>query len=138
MGGPRGAVQPLMWTPRDRRWSGRARRRFAHYTRAVKAARTGPNAFTLEFESEDELREEHRVNLTQGGIRLPVADRLALFSAAELTLRGPSGCEARVKGTVVAPLPDGVALHFEGDADALLAALLAAPAEPESPGRMKH
>jgi hypothetical protein len=101
----------------------------------VKAARTGPNAFTVEFESEDELREEHRANLTQGGIRLPVADRPALFSPANVTLRGPSGCEARVKGTVVAPLPDGVALHFEGDADALLAALLAAPADPESPGK---
>ena len=93
----------------------------------MKAARTGPNAFTLEFESEAELREEHRANLSQGGLRLPVADRPPLFSPAELTLRGPSGREARVKGTVVAPLPDGVALSFEGDADALLADLLAAP-----------
>ena len=101
----------------------------------MKAARTGSDAFTVEFESEDELREEHRVNLSQGGLRLPVVDRPALFSQAELTLRGPSGCEARVKGTVVAPLPDGVALHFEGDADALLAALLTAPAEPEPPGK---
>ena len=81
----------------------------------MKAARTGPNAFTLEFESEAELREEHRANLSQGGLRLPVADRPALFSPAELTLRGPSGCETRVKGTVVAPLPDGVALSFEGE-----------------------
>ena len=101
----------------------------------MKAARTGPNAFTLEFESEDELREEHRANLSQGGLRLPVSDRPALFSPAEVTLRGPSGREARVKGTVVAPLPDGVALSFEGNADALLAALLAAPAGRESPGR---
>jgi len=101
----------------------------------VKAARTGPNAFTLEFDSEDELREEHRANFSQGGLRLPVADRPVLFSPAELTLRGPSGREARVKGTVVAPLPDGVALSFEGDADTLLAALLAAPASRESPGR---
>ena len=93
----------------------------------MKAARTGPNAFTLEFESEDELREEHRANLSQGGLRLPVADRPALFSPADVKLRGPSGREARVKGTVVAPLADGVALSFEGDADALLASLLAAP-----------
>lgn len=101
----------------------------------MKAARTGPNAFTVEFESEDELREEHRVNLSQGGLRLPVLDRPALFSAAELTLRGPSGGEVRVKGTVVSPLRDGMALSFEGDADALLAALLAAPAGRESPGK---
>lgn len=97
--------------------------------------RTGPNAFTLEFESEDELREEHRSNLSKGGLRLPVADRPALFSSAELTLRGPNGREARVKGTVVAPLADGVALSFEGDADALLASLLEAPARPESQGK---
>jgi hypothetical protein len=101
----------------------------------VKAARTGPNAFTLEFESEEELREEHRANLSQNGLRLPVADRPALFSAADVTLRGSSGSEAHVKGTVVAPLPDGVALHFEGDADALLAALLAAAGDGGSPGK---
>ena len=98
----------------------------------MKAARIGANAFTVEFESEDELREEHRTNLSQGGLRLPLEERPALFSPAELTLRGPSGGEARVKGTVVAPLPDGVALAFDGDADALLAKLLAAPASRES------
>jgi hypothetical protein len=103
----------------------------------VKASRTGPNAFTLEFESEEELREEHRANLSQRGLRLLItaADRPALFSPAEVTLRGPSGREARVKGTVVAPLPDGVALSFEGDPDALLAALLAAPAGREPSGK---
>lgn len=101
----------------------------------MKAARTGPNAFILEFESEDELREEHGANLSQGGLRLPVADRPALFSPADVTLRGPSGREARVKGTVVAPLSDGVALAFEGDADALLATLLGAPAGPGLPGK---
>ena len=101
----------------------------------MKAARTGPNAFTLEFESEDELREEHGANLSKGGLRLPVPDRPALFSPAEVRLRGPSGREARVKGTVVAQLPFGVALSFEEDADALLAKLLAAPAGRESQGR---
>jgi hypothetical protein len=96
----------------------------------VKAARVGPNAFTIEFETETELREEHRTNLSQGGLRLPVPDRPALFTPAEVTLRGPTGGEAKVKATVVAPLPDGVALHFEGDANALLEALLASPAPP--------
>ena len=100
------------------------------YDVRMKAARTGPGAFTVDFESEEELREEHRTNLSQGGLRLPVTDRPALFSAAHVTLRGPSGTATTVKATVVAPLPDGVALHFEGDADAILGALLAAaPAE---------
>ncbi len=94
----------------------------------MKAVRVGPNAFTIDFESEDELREEHRRNLSQRGMRLQVAERPALFSPAEVTLRGPSGGEAKVKATVVAPLPDGVALHFDGDPDALLEALLASAA----------
>lgn len=97
----------------------------------MKAERTGPNAFTVAFDGEDELREEHRTNLSKGGLRLPVAERPALFSVAEVTLRGPSGGTAKVKGTVVAALPEGVALHFEGDADRLLEALVASPpAEP--------
>ena len=96
----------------------------------MKTARVGPNAFSIDFETEEELREEHRTNLSQHGLRLPVPERPALFSPAEVTLRGPSGGEAKVKATVVAPLPDGVALHFEGDADALLEALLSSPAPP--------
>lgn len=96
----------------------------------MKAARTGPNSFTLDFENEEELREEHRTNLSQRGLRLPVPERPAPFTPADVILRGPLGAEATVKATVVAPLPDGVALHFEGDADALLAALLAPRAVP--------
>jgi hypothetical protein len=100
----------------------------------VKAARTEGGKYLLEFESEGELREEHRTSLAHGGLRLPAAEKPALFSKVEVTLRGPLGGEATVTGTVVAPLPDGVALAFEGDAGAILEALLAAPpaaAEPE-------
>lgn len=102
----------------------------------MKAARVGPNVFTIEFESEEELREEHRTNLSQRGLRLPVSERPAPFTPAEVTLRGPSGGEAKVKATVVAPLPDGVALHFECDADALLAALLSPPVPPAANGNV--
>ena len=94
----------------------------------MKGTRTGPRAFTVEFESEEELREEHRTNLAMRGLRLPTDDKPPLFSPVDVVLKGPLGAEATVKGTVVAPLPDGVALSIEGDADALLAALLAVPA----------
>lgn len=87
----------------------------------------GAGKFVLEFESEEELREQHRASLAHGGLPLPVAERPALFSKIEVTLRGPLGTEVVVMGTVVAPLPDGVALAIEGNADAILAALLAAP-----------
>ncbi|HQR46318.1 MAG TPA: hypothetical protein PLB02_05070 [Thermoanaerobaculia bacterium] len=102
----------------------------------MRAARTEAGKYLLEFESEEELRAEHRTGLAHGGLRLPVAEKPPLFSKVEVLLRGPAGGEARVSGTVVAPLPDGVALAFEGDAGALLEALLAAsPAvapEPEA------
>jgi hypothetical protein len=96
----------------------------------MRATRTGPQAFTVEFESEEELREEHRTNLSMGGLRLPAGERPTLFSTVAVTLRGPFGGEAAVKGTVVAPLTDGVALSVEGDAVSLLEALLAKP-DPE-------
>jgi len=102
----------------------------------MKTTRTGPQAFTVAFESEEELLEEHRTALAMGGIRLPTAEKVALFSAVALTLRGPFGVEMMVKGTVVAPLPDGVALSVEGSGDALLEALLAR-SSPEPDGGEK-
>lgn len=86
---------------------------------------TSPGAYTIAFESEDELREEHRTNLAVGGVRLPTAEALPLHSTVELTLRGPAGAEAAMKAMVVAPLPDGVALMFEGSSEGLLEKLLA-------------
>ena len=50
----------------------------------MRAARTGPNAFTIDFENEEELREEHRTNLSQRGLRLPVSEEPALFTPAEV------------------------------------------------------
>lgn len=106
--------------------------RTGRYDGGVKAAAAGAGKFVLEFESEEELREEHRTGLAHGGLRLPITEKPALFSNVEVTLRGPLGAEVAVKGTVVAPLPDGVALAFEGNGNALLEALLAeAAAEPE-------
>ena len=102
----------------------------------MKAERTGAGKYFLEFESEEELREEHRTSLAHGGLRLPSAEKPALFSKIDVMLRGPFGAETTRKGTVVAPLPDGVALALEGGGDALLETLLARPAsEPDAPER---
>jgi hypothetical protein len=102
----------------------------------MKVVWTGSAAFTVEFESEQELREEHRTNLSMGGLRLPVDEKPALFSAVAVSLRGPFGGEATVKGVVVAPLPGGVALSIEGDPGTLLQALLAVPT-PDAGGEEK-
>lgn len=91
----------------------------------MRVERTGDAAFTAEFESEDELREEHRLNLSQGALRLPPAERVALYATLVITLRGPWGAETQVRGTAVAMLPDGIALAIDGNTDDLLGRLLA-------------
>lgn len=91
--------------------------------------RTGDNAFSAEFESEEELREEHRINLSAGGLRLPTDEKAAAHAALTVALRGPFGASADVKATVVAQLPDGLALFVDGDTTALLDRLLVKPPE---------
>ena len=97
----------------------------------MRAVRTGPLAFTVEFESREELESEVRTNLSAGGLRLPTAEKLAIFARLSLLLRLAGGGEAPATATVVAPLPDGVALAVDGDTAALAAALQDAP---EAPG----
>ena len=84
--------------------------------------RTGATSFTAEFESEEELREEERTNLSVGGLRLLTDERVAPHTTLSLTLRGPSGAELAIKATVVAQLPNGIALVVDGSgiADKLL------------------
>ena len=76
------------------------------------------------FETEEELREEHRVNLVNGGLRVPTTETVPMHAKVEVALRGPFGAETSIEGTVVAALPDGVALMITADADDLLRKLL--------------
>jgi hypothetical protein len=94
----------------------------------MRITRTSPAAFIAEFESEDELREEHRVNLSQGGLRLPTAETAPMHATLLVTLRGPWGGEAYAKATVVALLPGAIALAVDGNPEEQLARLLARPA----------
>ncbi|MGK2858466.1 MAG: hypothetical protein ACSLFQ_14800 [Thermoanaerobaculia bacterium] len=91
--------------------------------------RTAAAAFTLEFESEEELQSEHGINLVHGALRIPTAEAIPLYSAMGVTLRGPWGGEASLRATVVAALPDGIALGIEGYTDETLALLLTRPPE---------
>ncbi len=95
----------------------------------MKVQRTASGAFTVEFENEKELRDEHRANLSFRALRLPTAESVALHTALLVTLRGPWAGEIGVQTTVVAVLGDGIALALEGDPDEILARLLARPAE---------
>ena len=89
--------------------------------------RTAVAAFTAEFESERELRDEHRTNLSLGGLRLPTEETVAAHTVLTVTLRGPWGSDADVKATVVAQLPDGIAVVIDGDTSTLVELLLTKP-----------
>ena len=98
----------------------------------MRTVRTGPQAFTVEFESEEELAAEVRTNLSAGGLRLPTKEKPAIFSRLSLLVRLAGRGEATATATVVAPLPDGVALAVDGDTGALVEALRAAPGAAET------
>jgi hypothetical protein len=110
----------------------------------MNVQRTGPAEFIAEFESEQELRDEHRANLSFGALRLPTAESVALHTALLVTLRGPWAGEIAVPAKVVAVLPDGIALAVEGNPDEILAGLLVRPAvdtaaeEEEPPERSQN
>lgn len=99
----------------------------------MKAERTASAAFTVDFESEQELRDEHRTNLSFGALLIPATETIAADTKLLVTLRGPWGGETFVSAKVVASLPAGIALAFEGDAGEILERLLAKPAAIEEP-----
>ena len=89
----------------------------------MQVERTATAAFTATFDSEAELQAEHRTNLSLGALRLPTTETVPLHTTLLVTLRGPGGGEAHVKATVVATLPDGLALAIDGDPGERLARL---------------
>lgn len=99
----------------------------------MKVERTGPAAFTAEFESEEELQNEHRVNLAFGALKLTTGP-VPADTVLTVTLRGPEGGEIAVKAKVVAALPDGIALAIEGDPESILKRLNA-PSPAQTPNQ---
>ena len=98
----------------------------------MRVTRTATAAFTAEFDSEEELRSEHRANLAHGALRLVTAESIALHTTLLVTLRGPWGGEAFARATVVGALADGIALAIDGDADEMLKRLMARTEEDPS------
>ena len=98
----------------------------------MNVTRTASAAFTAEFESEEELREEQRTNLSMGGLRLTTSEIVALNATLLVTLRGPWGGESFARATVVAILPEGIALVIDGNPDEHVARLMARPADDSS------
>ena len=96
----------------------------------MKVKRTASAAFAVELESDEELRSEHRTNLQFNALRLATDETVPLHTTLLVTLLGPGGGQAFVRATVVAQLPDGIALAIEGNPDEIVARLTEA-AQPE-------
>ena len=96
----------------------------------MRVTRTAATSFLAEFESEEELQNEHRANLSLGALLLPTSERVALHAALSVTLRGPWGGEVAVPAAVVAILPNGIALTVDGKAEENLARLMQRPLAP--------
>lgn len=96
----------------------------------MNVQRMTETAFDAQFENEEELQNEHRTNLAIGALRLPTSEKVPLHATLQVTLRGPWGGEAGARATVVAMLPDGLALMVDGDPEERLRRLMAKPAEP--------
>ena len=94
----------------------------------MKLSQTAPQAFVLEFESEEELRAEELAHLSVGGLFLRPAGPLAPFAKVTVTLRLLGRGETTVAAVVVGSPPGGLALQFEGNPAGVVAALLAEPA----------
>ncbi len=94
----------------------------------MRIERTGPGAFVVEFESEEELAAEERANLAVGGLVVASPEPLPALTPVALTLRLEGGGEATLEARVVATLPEALALHLEGDPVEILATLRAVPA----------
>jgi len=93
----------------------------------LRTERTGPTAFLVEFDDEAELAAAERAHLGVGGLIVACDEALAPRTPVELRLR-LAGCgETALAAEVVAPMPGGLALHFEGNPEEVLAALRAAP-----------
>jgi len=98
----------------------------------VRVERSGPLSLLVDFDSEEELREEQRTNLVVGGLFLRTAETVPQLAVIEVRLRLPGRGETTVKASVVGTPPGALALQLQGSSAGILAALMAAPAAPVS------
>jgi hypothetical protein len=91
----------------------------------MKTTRTAAAALTIVFESEQELLDEYRTNLSLGALRVETSEAIALNTLLLVTLRGPWDGEAFAQATVVMTFPGALALAFNGDTSEMLQRMMA-------------
>jgi hypothetical protein len=101
----------------------------------LKVTNESIESFTVEFESDEELRHEFEANLSAGGLFLSSTERPAGMTTIQLELRLTEGASFATSATVVRLFEVGFAVSMDATPQEILARLTARPeAKEESAG----
>lgn len=100
----------------------------------MKVTKESIESFTVEFESDEELRHEFEANLTAGGLFLSSTERPAEMSTIQLNLRLSEGGSFATSATVVRLFEGAFAVSIEANPREILSSLTARPEAPNKEG----
>lgn len=102
----------------------------------MKVTKKSIESFTVEFESDEELRREFETNLSAGGLFLSSAERPAEMSTIQLNLNLTQGGSFATTATIVRLFESGFAVSIDANPQEILSSLTARPeAKEESTDR---
>lgn len=103
----------------------------------MKVTKESIESFTVEFESDEELRHEFEANLSAGGLFLSSTERPDEMSTIQLNLRLSEGGSFATGATVVRLFEGGFAVSIDANPQEILASLRASPDAKEEPAAGK-
>lgn len=98
----------------------------------LKVSKESISSFTVEFESDEELRHEFEANLNAGGLFLSSIERPSEMSSIQLTLRLSEGGSFAATATVVRLFEGGFAVSIDANPQEILSRLTARPEASDS------
>jgi hypothetical protein len=93
----------------------------------LKVTKESIESFTVEFESDEELRHEFEANLSAGGLFLSSTERPAEMSTIQLNLRLTEGGSFVISATVVRLFEGAFAVSIDANPQEILSSLTARP-----------
>lgn len=96
----------------------------------MKVTKESLETFSVEFESEDELRHEFETNLIAGGLFLSSIERPTEMSTIQLNLKLSEGGSLATRATVVRLFEGGFAVSIDANPQEILSSLTSRPDAP--------
>ena len=97
----------------------------------MKVTKESIEGFTVEFESDEELRQEFDANLSSGGLFLSSTERPVEMSTIQLSLRLTDGGSFATSATVVRLFEGAFAVSIDANPQEILSSLTARPEAPD-------